>query len=111
MSNKTCYAITRNGKPFWVVDSLADAKLELGSASVLTSADSPSGWEEGTKIGELVWLDPYHNRLSVRRVTPQHAGRIRAAATRRWNLRWFAHLAKIGLADCYPPCAGKGWNN
>lgn len=108
MTNKTCYAMTRNGKAYWIADSLDDAKLNIGSAIVnIVNGD----YVCGRSIGQLIAVDINGDVYSVRRVTPQHAGRIAAAANRRHNQAWFTHLAKIGLADCFPPCPCKGWNN
>lgn len=108
MTTKTHYALTRNRKPFAVVATLEDAKLNLGSAIVnIVDGD----YVCGRFIGELIALDINGDIYSVRRVSPQHAGRIAAAANRRHNQAWFAHLAKLGLNDCYPTCPCKSWNN
>lgn len=105
---KPCYAVTRNHKPFRVVANLAEAKDVLGSAIVnIVNGE----YVCGQSVGQLIAVDINGDVYSVRRVTPQHAGRIAAAANRRHNQAWFAYLAKLGLSECYPPCPCKGWNN
>jgi len=77
---KTQYAVTRNRKPFAVVANLTEAKDIIGAA-IVNIVDGE--WVCGQSIGQLVTIDINGDVYSVRRVTPQHAGRIAASAQRR----------------------------